>query len=415
MARKGLLTGSSLKPSDFLQAKHEPCDVCIETKHQRHPHPPADSKSEHVLHRVHMDLTFFGCATTAGYTCMATFLDEYTDFSVVRLLKQKSDLPGALKAAVAFFETQTSAKLQRMRSDGGGEYVNGTTELFCAEKGVVHEKSAPYTPEQNGKAERLNRTLKDRIRAMLADANLPDSYWGYAAHYANNVRNVCPSTVQPDTPHAAFHGQPADVSVAHVFGCDAWVHVPRAKRKTLDARSRKGTFLGVAPPWGSQSYYVLVDGKLVTSSDVIFVGKTSDRPRVGGEPSVQDRRIVSDDIIVGQSTVPAPAHAPAPSAPAVPDANPPPAPPPPREAAAAVPAVSPVPPPPIAALPPADSSSQTDTPDDSASESDESDSELDEPPPQQPQLQTPAGRRSQRVRHPPHRLAYNAQRVASTA
>jgi len=77
-----------------------------------------------------------------------------------------------VKMTVILLENQSRQRLQAVRTDCGGEYLNNELKDFYAARGIMHETTAPYTPEQNGKAERLNRTLMDRVRAMLQGANL---------------------------------------------------------------------------------------------------------------------------------------------------------------------------------------------------------------------------------------------------
>ena len=91
-------------------------------------------------------------------------------------------------------ETQTGQKLQKVRTDRGGEYLNTELDGYYKSKGVVHQTTAPYTPEQNGVAERFNRTLMERVRAMLLDAKLDKELWAEAAVTANYIKNRSPSS-----------------------------------------------------------------------------------------------------------------------------------------------------------------------------------------------------------------------------
>ena len=78
-----------------------------------------------------------------------------------------------------------------MRSDRGGEYES-PFEQFCAENGIIHQTTAPYSPQQNGVAERKNRTLKDMITAMLLTSGLPTNLWGEALNMSNHILNKVP-------------------------------------------------------------------------------------------------------------------------------------------------------------------------------------------------------------------------------
>ena len=138
-----------------------------------------------------------------------------------------------------------------MRSDNGTEYVNGTLERFFKKNGIVHETTAPYTPQQNGKAERLNRTLVEKVRAMLYDAKLPKKFWAEAIVTANYTRVRSPTSGSTITPYEAFHGAKPDVSNLRVFGATAYAHTPKEKRRKLDSKAQKGIFLGYEPQFQS--------------------------------------------------------------------------------------------------------------------------------------------------------------------
>ena len=77
-------------------------------------------------------------------------------------------------------EKQTGKKIKTFRSDNGGEYCSGIFRDFLKEQGIVHQFTIAYTPEQNGIAERANRTLEEKTRALLKEAGLPDEFWGEA-------------------------------------------------------------------------------------------------------------------------------------------------------------------------------------------------------------------------------------------
>ena len=83
----------------------------------------------------------------------------------------------------------TGLKIQTLRSDNGGEYTSNEFAKFCASKGIVHQFTNPYTPEQNGVSERLNRTLIESGKSMLFHAGLPLSFWAEAVNTATYLHN----------------------------------------------------------------------------------------------------------------------------------------------------------------------------------------------------------------------------------
>jgi len=266
-----MVTGLDVSSAAFRAAEQssEVCEPCIEAKHSRDPFPSSETKSRQPLDLIHMDL----CgpmpeATHSGCLYMATFLDDHSKLSVVRLLKHKKDLAQTLVDVINMLEKQSDRSVKKVRTDRGGEYVNQEVESWLVGKGILHQKTVPYSPQQNGAAERLNKTLCNLIRAMLFDAKLSGKFWGEAAHAANYIRNRAPASGLVETPYTHFFGEEPDVSLLRVFGCPAWVHVPQPFRKKLDKRSRKGTFVGYEP--NTKGWRIWVNGKIVVSRDVIF-------------------------------------------------------------------------------------------------------------------------------------------------
>ena len=112
-------------------------------------------------------------------------MDDYSSLSVVCPIKAKSDVAGVTMDVINMLEKQSGWPLLVVRTDNGSEYINSTLATFFKDKGVLHQTTVRYTPEQNGKAERLNRTLLDRVRAMLEDSGLPKTLWAEAATTAS--------------------------------------------------------------------------------------------------------------------------------------------------------------------------------------------------------------------------------------
>lgn len=131
-----------------------------------------------------------------------------------------------------------------MRSDNGTEYCNNAFTKCLREFGIIHQKSVPYNPEQNGMAERVNRTLTEKARCMLIDSKLPKRFWAEAVNNAVYVANRSPHKSLKLTPEEMWNGRKPDVSHMRVFGCAAMFFVPKQKRLKWDAKSEHGIFLG---------------------------------------------------------------------------------------------------------------------------------------------------------------------------
>jgi len=205
-----------------------------------------------------------------GSKYVATFLDDFSRLSVVVPVPSKAEVIPTVKKIINMLETQSGQKLRKVCTDRGGEYLNNELKDFYSAKGIVHQTTAPYTPEQNGKAERLNRTLMERVRAMLQDAKLPNSLWAEAVTTANYIRNRSPVCGDSKTPKELFYGDKPDVSNMKTFGARAYVHIPKAQRQKLDPVSIKGIMVGYAAD--SKAYRFMLDDtkKIIISRDVTF-------------------------------------------------------------------------------------------------------------------------------------------------
>ncbi|KAH9782977.1 hypothetical protein KPL71_009140 [Citrus sinensis] len=187
-------------------------------------------------------------------------------------IKKKSDVFLVFKEYKARLELESSKKIKCLRTDNGGEYTDGEFLAFCKQEGIQRQFTVAYAPQQNGVAERMNRTLTEIIRAMLRTAGLPNSFWAEAAKTACYIVNRSPfTTIGLKTAMEMWTGKPADYSYLHAFGCPVYVMYNAQERTKLDPKSRRCIFLGYAD--GVKGYHLWdpTAHKIVISRDVIFV------------------------------------------------------------------------------------------------------------------------------------------------
>ena len=108
---------------------------------------------------------------------------------MVTFLKTKGKVLEALKAYKTMVELQKGKQIKMLRTDNGGEYMSKAFKQFCLDSGIVHQTTVPYTPEQNGVAERKNRTIMESVRSMLSSAKLPNTFWAEAVSTAIYIQN----------------------------------------------------------------------------------------------------------------------------------------------------------------------------------------------------------------------------------
>ncbi|GJX75491.1 transposable element [Tanacetum coccineum] len=132
----------------------------------------------------------------------------------------------SLGGAREAFEKFTGRKILRLRTDNGLEFCSREFEAFCRDEGIVRHYTVRYTPQQNGVAERMNRTLLERTRCLLLNAGLDRSFWAEALNTTCYLVNRSPATaIDCKTPIEVWTGKPADYSKLRVFGCPAYYHV----------------------------------------------------------------------------------------------------------------------------------------------------------------------------------------------
>lgn len=170
-------------------------------------------------------------------------------------------------AEVTLWESQTDHRAKVIGTDGGAEYLWEPWSRWIASKGIVHETTAPYTPEHNGVGERYNRALTEQFMALLADSKLHAKLWAEAAVTVNFLANRVPHFWCDITPYEAFHNT-RDVSHLREFGCNAWNYTPGDLRRKLQPRFKLGIFMryGINQA-GSR---ILLDDTITVIRDAFF-------------------------------------------------------------------------------------------------------------------------------------------------
>lgn len=163
-------------------------------------------------------------------------------------IREKTEVLSKFKEFERIFSNECGQGVIRLRTDNGGEYTSKEFQEYLKAQGIHHEMTVPHMPQQNGAAERKNRTLVESARSMLSHAKLPNTFWAEAVATAAYIQNRPPtSALKNETPYQRWYGKKPDVSHMKVFGCVAYAHVPDTERKKLDKKAVKVHFLGYQP------------------------------------------------------------------------------------------------------------------------------------------------------------------------
>ncbi|TPX52133.1 hypothetical protein PhCBS80983_g06510, partial [Powellomyces hirtus] len=177
-------------------------------------------------------------SSLAGARYILTFIDEFTRYSVVFSLKNKDETSAHWRTFRTHAERHHNLKIKEIRSDNGGEYLPLRNELFA--DGIVVSPTHPYSSQQNGIAERFNRTIMDQTRSVIHDSRAPFKLWGEISAAINFLRVRTPSsTLNYETPYQRWFGTKADISTLRVLWSEAYMHIPKRGRahKKLSARA----------------------------------------------------------------------------------------------------------------------------------------------------------------------------------
>jgi hypothetical protein len=251
---------------DHASAEAGPCKGCQFGKAHQHAFPPSSKRSDRVLGLIHTDLCEFPILSHSHAKWMITFIDDASGFSALHFLRSKADAVIALQSLITWAEAQTGYRLRSIRSDRGGEYINQSLRTFLSSRGIEHQTSVLRTPQQNGRAERFNRTILEKSEAMRQHACLPLSFWQDAVETSLHIYNKQPMRqLDWSTPIFKWNGEKPDISYFKVFGSQAYVFIPTEERQhKLSAKAEEAIFIGYEKGtkgykfWSSKRRHVIV-------------------------------------------------------------------------------------------------------------------------------------------------------------
>ena len=236
----------------------DPCDICDQAKLTRAHFPRSDSRALHPVELVHSDT--MGPMPVRGIEdelYVVTALDDYSGYAETILTRTKAEAASGLVDLLVRWQRTTGRKLKILRTDRGTEFL-GVLSDYCTRKGITRQLSTAYTPEQNGRAERLNRTLLERSRALRLEHGFPKAVWSEAIATASYLHNRILASAHTSTPYELFFGVKPDVSHLRVYGCKTYAYIEKDQRDKLDAVSDECALVGYSPT--SKAYRLLHPG-----------------------------------------------------------------------------------------------------------------------------------------------------------
>ncbi|GJY96940.1 retrovirus-related pol polyprotein from transposon TNT 1-94 [Tanacetum coccineum] len=207
-----------------------------------------------------------------AYDCNKAYLSDYEDFNG-GFVAFRSHPKGGL-------EKQLSHNVKIIRCDNGTEFKNYVMNEFCAKKGIKREFSVARTPQQNGVAERKNKTLIEAARTMLADSLLPIPFWAEAVNTACYVLNrVLVTKPQNKTPYELLIGKSPSISFMRPFGCPLTILNTLDSLGKFDGKSDEGYLLGYST---SSKAFRVYNKRTKRVEENLHINFLEDQPNVAG-------------------------------------------------------------------------------------------------------------------------------------
>ena len=287
------------------------CEPCAEGKQQHTKFPKDEStRGKNKLDLVHTDV----CGkmdepSLSGKEYFVSFIDDRSRYTWTYPIKRKSEAFETFLKWKAKAERSSERKLKTLRSDNGGEYMSNEFQQYLEQEGIHHQNTIPKTPQQNGVAERMNRTLEEALRSMLSESKLPKRFWAEALSTATYLRNRSPTkAVKNITPFEAWNETKPDVQHLRVFRSICYAHIDKTERKKLDPKSRKAILLGYGENIKGYRLYDPKEKKILHSRDVLFKemffdkesnGKTLERIEESDEEA---EKLRSEGLVIPELT-----------------------------------------------------------------------------------------------------------------
>ncbi|UYV71448.1 hypothetical protein LAZ67_8003257 [Cordylochernes scorpioides] len=257
----------------IFDVKNFTCEVCLKGKQTRLPFQKESfTRSREPLELVHTDICGpMRTKSLGGALYFSTFIDDFSGFIFTFKMKSRSEVFKGFRIFKNYAEKQTGKRLKCIRSDNAPEYLSKEFKDYLEGEGIGRQLSVEYTPQQNGVAERANRTLLDMTRCFMIEGDLPETLWAELIHTSTFIRNRCPRNNDCKTPHELFTKRKPVVSHLKIIGSKSFAVNNRPNRSKFAPRSEEYKLIGYFTE--SKAYRLWKPGTrtIIKSRDVRFI------------------------------------------------------------------------------------------------------------------------------------------------
>jgi len=268
------------------------CEQCLKGKMSRKSFPKAATPTKEPLDCVVSDVCGPMQVESLGKKkYFITFVDVHSKYTEVYFIRDRSEVPTKVIEYVERMKTQTGRKPKIFRTDRATEYMGEKLQSYLRREGIKFQCTVGYAPEQNGVAERKNRTLVEAARSMLDGSGFGKRMWEEAINTANYTFNRMVNKKSVMSPYEAMFNEKPRLKQAHEFGCDAYVMIPSEKRRKLDNKSVRMKFVGYDN--AAKGYRMMSpSGKVIVSREVHFLDSKKGMRKANQEAAQQKNEVI---------------------------------------------------------------------------------------------------------------------------
>ena len=255
------------------------CIACTEAKQHVKPFNKEAHQESEPGELTHIDLWGkYAVRSIQGNYYYVVLVDDASRRVAVHYLKEKNQAARYIKNYLATLITQ-GRKPKAIRVDRGKEFLSDQLKDWCEERGIEIQLTAPYSPSQNGIAERMNRTLVELARAMRIAADLPEYLWESAITHAAYLRNRSFSSSINTTPYQIWYNKIPNISHLREFGAPVWILLQgQHQDRKLQPKSKRQAFTGFDDGSNSVLYYNAETHNILTSRNFRFLTVSQPSP-----------------------------------------------------------------------------------------------------------------------------------------
>ena len=206
---------------------------------------PEDSHCHRNDKQSHLDHIKSSVATSKAHSWYKAKKDFVSTWTQIKLLRTKAaeEVLEATKWFITNAQAETKQRPTTFLTDNDTEYVNRKLSTYLIQKNFKHLRTIPYSPQQNGQAERKNQKIMSIIRWILIESTLPYNYWSFAVHHAvYTINRLSIKRIEWQTPYELWQGRKPDVHQLRSFGCIAYAHLEYSLRRSLQPTASKCIF-----------------------------------------------------------------------------------------------------------------------------------------------------------------------------